>query len=478
MKFWGRQRELARLRDEFDAVGKSGEGRMLAIRGRRQVGKSRLLTQFAETTGSPYLFATALKHASLTAQLSQLTTDLHASRVPLANAELAFAATPASWVDLFSRLGLAIGSNPAIVVIDEFPWAVETDDTLEGTLQHAWDRTLERLPVLLVLVGSDVAMMERLTGHDRPLYGRAGEMTISTFTPAEVAEALPDDRSATDVLDVYLTTGGYPRLVSSARAHASARAFVHSQLQDDQSPLSVTGLRMLDAEFRDDVGSRAVLEAIGAVEIGHASFSSAVSRLGDDAATAGTAVTRALPALVSNRGVVAIDTPVGAKPSTRLRRYRIVDPYLRFWFRYCSPHLAAMARGRSDLAIDSYARDFPSWRGKTIEPIVHEAVFRLASQDARLAGLVHVGAWWDRTGTREVDVVGALRSRDVAVIGTIKWRMDTTVSATDVAEIAAARAVVPRAGAAALLVVCPAGVQDGAQADIVLDATDIVHAFR
>lgn len=33
---------------------------------------------------------------------------------------------------------------------------------------------LRHRPVLLVLIGSDVAAMERLTSHDRPLYGRAG----------------------------------------------------------------------------------------------------------------------------------------------------------------------------------------------------------------------------------------------------------------------------------------------------------------
>lgn len=61
-----------------------------------------------------------------------------------------------------------------------------------------------------------------------------------------------------DLLDVYLATGGYPRLVSAARAHPSAQRFVRSQLDDDQSPLSITGLRLLDAEFREDLRARNV----------------------------------------------------------------------------------------------------------------------------------------------------------------------------------------------------------------------------
>lgn len=87
-------------------------------------------------------------------------------------------------------------------MLDEFPWAVETDDTLEGVLQNAWDRTLERLPILVILVGSDMAMMARLTEHDRPLYGRAIERTIEPLSPAGVAEACGADRDPVDLLDV------------------------------------------------------------------------------------------------------------------------------------------------------------------------------------------------------------------------------------------------------------------------------------
>jgi hypothetical protein len=61
----------------------------------------------------------------------------------LPQADVACAAPPASWRDLFASLPLAIGDQPAVIVLDEFPWATESDDTLEGVLQSAWDRQLE-----------------------------------------------------------------------------------------------------------------------------------------------------------------------------------------------------------------------------------------------------------------------------------------------------------------------------------------------
>jgi len=477
MEFWGRTRELQRLVEELGRVRTSGTGRMLAIRGRRQVGKSRLLTEMVEQAGVPYLFTTAVKNGAPVMQLEQTMSDLRTSRRRLPAADTAFAAPATSWTDLFARLPIALDGQPAIVVLDEFPWATETDETLEAVLQNVWDRTLEHLPVLVVLVGSDLAMMERLTEHDRPLFGRAHEMVVAALDPAETAQAL-GDRDPVDILDVYLTTGGYPRLLSEARRHPDARSFIVAQLGDDQSPLSISGQRMLDAEFRDAEQARTVLEAIGGVEVGHPTFSSAVGNLGGDDA-AKTAVTRALKPLVDVKKVVAIDVPVGTHPrKTKTRRYRIVDPYLRFWFRYCRPHLADIARGRDDIAVDHYDRDYTSWRGKTIEPVVHEAVSRLARIDERFNGIDLVGAWWDRTGRREYDLAAATRGGDVAWLGTVKWRPNKPVSAGEVAALAQGRTTVPAAAHARLLAVCPAGAAEGSGADVTLEAADIITSWR
>ena len=161
--FWGRASDMAALRRDLAEVRRTGQGRMLAIRGRRQSGKSRLVTEFIESEGLPHLFTTAVKNAAPDMQLAAVMADVHQATTPLPGIDVAFAAPATSWADLFARLPLAFDGRAAVVVLDEFPWATETDKTLEGVLQREWDRTLERLPVLFILVGSDMAMMERLT---------------------------------------------------------------------------------------------------------------------------------------------------------------------------------------------------------------------------------------------------------------------------------------------------------------------------
>lgn len=475
-EFWGRKKELARLERKLAEIARTGSGRMLAVRGRRQAGKSRLLTRLVETAGLPYAYVTAVKNAPPSTQLDQVARDLRTSRTPLPHLDSAFAIPPATWADFLARLPLALSDTPAVVVLDEFPWAAEADPALEGLLQNAWDRHLEPRPVLLVLVGSDMAMMERLTEHDRALYGRASEMVVAALDPAECAEALGRSRSAFDALDAYLVTGGYPRLMTEARRHRTTGAFVNDQLRDENSDLAVVAQRVLDAELRADLQARRVLESIGGVEVGHATFSSTVANLGGDPA-AQTAVTRALEPLEHTKRVIAIDRPVGARPGTKLRRYRVADPYLRFWFRFVSPQVDDIARGRSDLAVDRYQRDWSTWRGKAIEPVIHDAVRRLARTEPALAGVTEVGGWWDRTGQHEVDVVGADDRGIVRVIGTVKWRARRAVTHAEITTVAEARAVVLAAATAKLLVVCPAGTRSGAESDLVLTAEEILGAF-
>jgi AAA+ ATPase superfamily predicted ATPase len=478
VEFFGRLPALRTLGQLVTEVASSGSGKLLTVRGRRQVGKSRLLTHFTENSGLAYLYFSAVKNAPTGQQLSALTADAATATRPLADLDALFATPAGSWSEAFSNIAISCRIAPGIVVLDEFPWAVETDPTLEGTLQNAWDRQLERVPVLLILVGSDVAMMERLTHHDRPLFGRSRTMVVNPFDPGECASALGGERDPMDVFDTHLITGGYPRLVARASQARHALEFAEEQLIDETSELIVMAQLSLDAEFPPDAQSRRVLSAIGWAELGAPAFSQIVGGLSESGG-AETAVTRALKVLVDTKRVVAVDHPLGTEPSTRLRRYRIRDSYLRFWFRFVESQLANIARGRADIAVARLRRGWPSWRGKAIEPTVHEGLLRMAPDLETLADVVRVGGWWNRKNNPEVDIVATrdAKGRNITAVGTVKWRENTPITRNDVATLHNARTIVPGATDALLLGVCPAGAQPNAGLDLKLSAHQLLTAW-
>jgi AAA+ ATPase superfamily predicted ATPase len=205
--FIGRKTELALLRGRLDRVARSGTGTALAIRGRRQVGKSRLAQEFCDRADVPYLFFTATKGASPVEAITGFLRELRDSGLS-ADRSLLPEGPVANWPDAFRALAGALPDRPVVVVIDELPWLAEQDEVFDGALQTAWDRLLSPRPVLLLLLGSDLHMMERLTAYDRPFYGRADNLLLGPLNPAEVGNAL--NLGPADAIDAGLLSGGLP----------------------------------------------------------------------------------------------------------------------------------------------------------------------------------------------------------------------------------------------------------------------------
>jgi AAA+ ATPase superfamily predicted ATPase len=476
--FFGREDALAALRAELDAVTGQARGRMLSLRGRRQVGKSATVEQFVERADVPSVFATAVFGASAAQQLADVTNAITEARIRLPNSDVLAQEPARSWRDWLGRIALAARSGPVIMVLDEFPWFAAADPTLEGELQVQWDRVLEKLPVLAILIGSDLAVMDRLASHGRPLFGRLRPIVLPALNPAEVAQALPA-AAPVEAIDAYLITGGYPRLVTDLSASGVPPVqFARESLADPLSPLATTARLTLAAEFPDGPSAYQVLSAIGADDTARPGFSQILGAIAnpDERQRTETAITRALQTLTGAKRLIERERPAWAAPSSRLRRYRITDPYLRFWFRYVERQADRVARGRADLAVAAFDRDWPSWRGRTVVPLVRQSLLGLAQSRDQLSGVEEVAAWWVRDGSVEVDVA-ALTATATVVVGTVKWRQAGGVTSHDLARLRAARARVPRAQDAKLAAISPSG-RAPKGADLAFSAADLLDAWR
>ena len=103
----------------------------------------------------------------------------------------------------------------------------------------------------------------------------------------------------------------------------------------------------------------------------------------------------------------------------------------------------------------------------------------MAPDLADLADVVQVGGWWNRNNNPEVDIVATrdAKGRDIAAVGTVKWRENSPVTRNDVARLHNARTVVPGAANALLLGVCPAGAHPDAGLDLELSAHQLLTAW-
>ncbi|MCK2252932.1 MULTISPECIES: ATP-binding protein [unclassified Crossiella] len=438
--FIGRRRELGLLTDLLEPVrtgGRSGRpGRAVLIRGRRRVGKSRLVEEFVERSGLAHVFFTTVG-GSREEDLAGFTAEVARSSLPEAGRFADFAA-PRSWDAALSLLATALPTDtPSIVVLDEMPYLAREDPTFEGALQKAFDRTLSKLPVLLVLIGSDIAMMEQLNTYGRPFYQRGTELVVPPLTPADVALML--ELPAADAFDAYLVSGGLPLILEEWPRGADLWGYLDLALRRPTSALLVSGERTLAAEFPTETQARTVLGAIGHGERTFTLIGRAAGGLNPGS------VTRSLD-LLTGRRLVAADLPLSTRPS-RETRYRIEDPYLRFWLSFIRPGIPAVERGRGDRVLETIRASWTSWRGRAVEPVLRESLWRLI--DVRLPeGTNAIGGYWTRTNDPEIDLIGADRSpiaKKITLVGSIKWREDKPFDHRDLARLIVHRAQLPGA---------------------------------
>src|SRR6478609_5009708 len=434
-RFVGREAELSKLQEHLDQVRQSASGRMLALRGRRQIGKSRLVEEFIGRSGVRAVFYTASRQSAV-GELRSFSEQIAASATD--GASVAAAGPVGSWeAALTIAASGASAEQPIVLVIDELPFLIESDPAIEGIIQKQWDRRLEAQPVLLLLIGSDVSMMAALNDYGRPLYGRLTEMTIGPLSPATIGYMLDLPPAAT--LDAYLAIGGFPRLAQIWPRGEDIWKFLRRELQNPESPLIVLGERSLGAELPAELKARGALEAIGA---GERVFTAILQRAKMSNKTLETTLATLIEKHVIDRAL-----PYSAQPRPRLPRYYVSDPYLRFWLRFIRASIPALERGRGDIVYRDIRESWRSFAGHAIEPLVRNAIQTLLP-DPRFGGAEFVGSFWNRDGSVEVDLVGGrgqATSERIDFVGSIKWRDRGELDRADLSKLIQHRALIPGA---------------------------------
>ncbi len=476
--FVGRRSLLDRLTAEVDEARTTGQGRFVTVRGRRRVGKSWLIEEFIERSGLPAVFFAASGQTP-ERELALFAEKLAQSTLP--SAELASNVRFETWeAALVAASSQATADNPSVIVLDEFPDLCElrrnsegdlTGSPQEGSLRKAWDQVLSRRPVLLILVGSDLSMMEALTLYGRPLHQRpTRELVVPPLNPHEVA--VMTGRAGAQALEAYLVTGGFPK-IAAAWTEGDLRSFLEGSLADDGSPLVSTGRLILEAEFRSSVQARSVLSAIG-------TGSRTNKAISDASGITTNHLTYPLKVLLDKR-VIATSLPLSARSSTD-RRYAVADPYLRFYLQFLDLGYGEIERGRGRILVPGIIESWDTYLGLAVEPIIRSAIENLLP-DARFGSAQVVGGFWNRDHSVEVDLIGADR-RDppveaVAFIGSIKWRQRKPATGSDIAELIRSGSQIGGVTSdTRLVLVTRAGIQDvKAPLAAVLEPDELLASF-
>lgn len=137
------------------------------IYGRRRVGKTRLVKEFIRGKPSIYYLARSSTYRDNLLEFSRAVLEAYPS--PYLSPPASFS----NFADVFRYLREKGGK--LIVVIDEFPYLIQSDKRVLSEFQYIVDEVVRGgSKIHLILVGSSVGMMEEhvLSQKSPPLYGR------------------------------------------------------------------------------------------------------------------------------------------------------------------------------------------------------------------------------------------------------------------------------------------------------------------
>jgi AAA+ ATPase superfamily predicted ATPase len=417
-RFIDRRAELATL----DEAWRSARSELVVLHGRRRVGKSELLVRFAASKPIAYYVAAQQLErdqlADLGRALGPLSTGFRRGRPP----RLALR----DWDELLAVVAQAAERRRVGLILDEFPYLVDADPALPSLIQRWWDQVGSGIDLLLVLAGSQQAMMERLVSADGALYGRpTRRLHLRPFDYYHAARFAPR-WSPADRIRLYAIAGGIPDYLEEFDDRRSLRDELLRVVFSPDGRLFREAPDLLRSEFTEPRTYESVVRAI-------ARGATSPGLIADQAGLSG--ANRVNPYLdrLIELGLVERRIPPGdhLAPRPRISQYVLADGYLRFYYAHVDPWRSAVQQGRGASLVDALmGTELDRFVSRTFEEVARQYFARLSAV-GRLEPLSAVGFWWFSGG--DIDAAAVSGGRLVAA-GSAKWT-NTLVKPGDLADL-------------------------------------------
>ena len=392
--FVNRERELRALNRACD-----DRGGLAVVSGRRRVGKTALIDQFARERRAIFLPGT---RAPVGEALRRLEERIRVA-LPPRPGDLLDLGHLSSWDAALGYLLARGAEEPLVLVLDEFPYLCESDTTLPSTVQARWDHRGDS-NMSLVLAGSHVGLMEELVAADAPLFGRAdAHLRLMPFTWREARLLVGGDDPET-WMEAFCTVGGMPRYLTLWDPRADLLTNLTELLDGPGAPLGDEGTVVLQ-ELTPGSAAARVLELVA---LGADSFSAIRERTGLAPASTSDAL-----ALLDGLGLVERVTPVGEDTRrTRRVRYEVRDAFLRLWLAVVLPHREAFELGRGGSVLAAHRSALADSQQRSLRTVLRDVLAEQYQSEC--------GPWWSTSGGEEVDGL-ALAGGAAVAAGTAQW---------------------------------------------------------
>jgi AAA+ ATPase superfamily predicted ATPase len=352
--FVGRREELNDLKQLLQKKTAS----LVVIKGRRRIGKSRLVEEFAGNKNF-YCFS-ALPPTEATTDQSQR--DEFARqlgeqfKIPGLKSE--------DWGSLFTLLANYTQKGTAIILLDEISWMGSKDSDFLGKLKIAWDIHFKKNPrLILILCGSVSSWIEKNIISSTGFLGRIShKITLDELSLNESNILLDKMGFKGSTLEKFITlaiTGGIPWYLELMKPELLANENIR-KLCFEPDGILVNEFKYIFHDLFPDKRREICRKIVECLVKSPMEYGEIITALDY---SSGGPLSEYLDELVIS-GFVSRDYAWSIKTGkiSKLSKYRLRDNYLRFYLRYIAPNLAKIRKGQFQRVSLS---SFPGWNSIT-----------------------------------------------------------------------------------------------------------------
>ena len=402
----GRIKEISELEELYNG----GRAELVAIYGRRRVGKTYLVEQVFKNRFD-------FRHAGLSPAEHEKTGMLAAQLEHFYNSMKSFGLEegecPETWLGAFYMLQRLLekkdDGSRQVVFIDEMPWLDTPRSGFVTAFEGFWNNWgCHRDNLMVIVCGSSNSwMLDKLINNHGGLYGRVTyEIRLSPFTLAECEVYLKRrgiKLSRYDIAQAYMIVGGIPFYLQYFRKGLSLAQNVDSLFFNEDAKLRFEYERLFSSAFSNSDFIRALIGVMYHKNAGYTRKELAQALKIED----GGALTSGLNALVSGDFVMKY-VPFGC-PGRKVEHYKLTDPFCLFYLHF-------VQNGHTEMGGEFWKENIRSqevtvWRGIAFENLC----FRHIRQIKAALGISGVSsrqsAWSKRADDREGTQIDLLIDR-------------------------------------------------------------------
>lgn len=417
MTFIGRSFELKELNDLYQAQ----DAKLVVIYGRRRVGKSMLIEQFM--ADKPHLHFEGLEGVPTAKQIKRVQQELIKSiHIPLLKS-----VNFRNWDVLFDYLTeyFSTQKHKQVFFLDEFQWLAAGRTKLVSLIKSYWDKYWSKQNVMLILCGSVSSYMTKRVIKSKALYGRINwELCLEPFTPNEVLQLLDGKHSKHEVLLYSMILGGIPKYLTEVNPNQSLEQNLN-RLFFTRNGLFVNEYeKIFYSQFFEyktyETIARKLLE--GALSLEEIAYKTKIS--------SGGGLKRYLENL-EKAAFISSYIPYSKNLKSKLKKYRLTDEYLRFYFKYVRPNLRLISGNiKRDLFSQMIKPVWQPWLGFAFENFCIKNAIYLAELMGFGDQVIQWGPLYQRSDKRfQIDLV-YVRLDKVITVCELKYQdklIDTSI---------------------------------------------------